>query len=220
MQLIDTTKLSSQLCEKPIQAKLSYASKKNFVGRVIAGYHENIDNIALMTPKSAQALCNVQNYLIKHHQLGLLVHDAYRPHKAVRDFMAWSLQTVANPYELERKEKHYPNIEKSELFALGYLAEDSYHCYGNTVDLVLINLVTQEVLDMGARFDFMDELAHLTTDESIIGKNAYKNRMILQNAMMQFDFEPYEKEFWHFSHRGILGREINTAMDTDVVDNN
>lgn len=112
MPLIDVVKLSKKECHIPIKAKLKYGTSKNFVGRPIDGYDPNVTDVALMTPKAAEHLCKVQNYLIQNYGYGLLIYDAYRPIRAVKDFLYWTKQKPANDYELVRKEKHYPNIPK------------------------------------------------------------------------------------------------------------
>jgi D-alanyl-D-alanine dipeptidase len=216
-KLIDVTALSQEKCKSPIKAQLKYATRKNFVGRPITGYEVNAKNIALMTPNAANALCNVQNYLLENYDVSLLILDAYRPKRAVMDFVFWSKQPAHDEHELKRKEKHYPNIEKGQLFELGYVAEDSGHCYGNTVDLVLIDNKTGGKLDMGARFDFMDEKSHTTATSEQIGETAHKNRQILAEAMEKFGFQPYKEEFWHFSHYGKEGREVQEPMDTEIT---
>lgn len=200
MELIDVVALSKLNCIKPISANLKYATNKNFVGRIIQGYEKNANDFALLAPIAAQQLCKVQDHLCNLYNYGLLIYDAYRPQQAVLDFLDWSQTPSYSKYELERKEKHYPFIEKNQLFELGYLAEDSEHCYGNTVDLVLINLKTHLPLELGARFDFMDQKSHTIASKEQIGEEAYKNRQILLNAMQLFGFKNYIKEFWHYTY--------------------
>lgn len=219
MTLIDITALSQKLCAKPILAELKYAGTKNFVGQVAKGYHPDAHDFALMTPKAAQALCQVQNDLIKNHALGLIIYDAYRPKRATKEWKAWSELPPADNHELERKAKHYPHINKKQLFELGYVAEDSNHCYGNTVDVVLIENKTGKKIPMGARFDFMDEISHLdaTPANGKITEEAYQNRQILIKAMEKFGFESYSEEFWHFSHGGKAGREVSVPFDIEIT---
>ena len=47
------------------------------------------------------------------------------------------------------KRIYYPNIKKSELFELGYIAYKSGHSRGSTVDVSLIEMSTNKELDMG-----------------------------------------------------------------------
>lgn len=214
--LVNVIEISKEKCKHPIKAKLKYATTKNFVGRVIDGYDPTITDVALMTSKAAEQLCLVQNELIEKYQYGLLIYDAYRPKRAVNDFMLWSKADPESPYELERKAKHYPNIEKQKFFELGYVAEDSGHCYGNTVDLVLIDLNTNKKLEMGARYDFMDEKSHITAKVGQISEEALKNRKILLDTMQKFGFNPLHEEYWHFSHGGKEGREVQKPMDIPI----
>ena len=133
------------------------------------------------------------------------------------DFLAWSLQPLKGETELQLKNKYFPNIDKEHLFPEGFFAEDSDHCYGNTVDLVLIDCKNHVPLDMGTIFDFMDETSYLSTSPEIIGEAAYSHRQILTSVMVQFNFEPYEKEYWHFSHGGRAGREIIASLDMEIT---
>lgn len=215
--LIDTITLSETLCEYPIQVKLAYATADNLVGRILQGYAADAAHLCLLTPKAANALCHVQNYLISQERLGLFVYDAYRPKRAVRDFFQWAHDPSSTPQDFTQKAKYYPNIAKAQLFDLGYIAEDSNHCYGNTVDLVLMDLQSQQTLAMGAIFDFMDVLSHWTATAGQIGQEAYQNRQKLLFAMEKFGFEPYEQEFWHFSHGGRQGREIHQPLDIEIT---
>lgn len=217
INLVDVVALSKSACKKPIQGKLAYATVENFVGRIIVGYHPEADDICLLTPKAANALCQVQNYLIEKNSYGLFIFDAYRPKRAVYDFMTWIKLPVANAYETERKIKHYPAIDKSELFIAGYLAEDSGHCYGNTVDLALIDLETGKEIDLGSNFDYMDERSHLNATVQEIGAQAFQNRKILLEAMELFGFHSYEKEIWHYSHGGVQGREVEQPIDVEIT---
>src|SRR5579883_153689 len=219
MNLIDTVALSKKICDQPIQCQLAYTTANNFLGRIVNGYHQDAFDICLLTPKAAHALCQVQNELIHNHELGLLVFDAYRPRRAVKDFMQWSKAPPASDFELQRKKLHYPHIEKNQLFDLGYVAEDSNHCYGNTVDLVLIDLQTKKILNMGDIFDYMDPLSHITNTENEIGAEAYQNRQILRDAMEKHGFHPYQYEFWHYCHGGPKGREVEGPLDIEITAN-
>ncbi len=213
--LVDVTALSKIKCLKPILANLVYATNDNFVGRLVQGYSPYARDFALMTKTAAIALCEVQNELLKQHSLSLLIYDSYRPKRAVLDFITWSNEPSKDQQELAMKQKHYPHIEKNQLFDLGYLSADSQHCYGHTVDLVLLDKNLNEI-PLGACFDFMDELSHLTAMPQQIGQEAFDNRQILSDAMQQQGFIPYQFEFWHFSHKL---REIHQSIDIEITDN-
>lgn len=217
MELVDVVELSKYRCEKLIQAEIKYATHENFVGRPLQGYHAQATDFALLSPKAAEDLCKIQNHLIAEHNYGLIIYDAYRPKRAVQDMHQWSQQDSCGPAEEQAKAKHYPHILKSELFLLGYVSEDSNHCYGNTVDVFLLDFTTNEIVDLGACYDYLDELSHLTVDAQRIGKIAYDNRIALVRAMEKFGFESYIKEFWHFSHGDKMGREVATPIDIEIT---
>lgn len=213
-KLVNVISLSKKHCEIPIEGKLAYATAENFLGRRVAGYHPEAIDICLMTQSSALALCQVQNQL-HAKKLGLYIFDSYRPLRAVRDFKTWMEHPPLNEYELARKKIHYPHLEKNQLDALGYVAGDvSNHCFGDTVDLSLIDLTTGALLDMGACFDYFDEISHVTTTEKTIGARAFSNRQIFSAAMQEAGFVPYEKEYWHFTFRE---REIDSPLDIEIT---
>lgn len=213
-KLINVIQLSQNHCTHPIQGRLVYATTENFLGRVVAGYHPDAVHVCLMTPKSALALCQVQSQL-NQSGVGLFIFDSYRPLRAVRDFKHWMQAPVADGYELERKKIHYPHIEKNQLAELGYVNDTlSNHCFGDTVDLSLIHLTTHELLDMGACFDYFDEISHATATIEQLGKHVFQNRMLLSNAMQEAGFLPYPKEFWHFTYHE---READGPFDFEIT---
>lgn len=208
--LIDAVILSKKLCAYPIECHLAYATSENFLGRIVNGYHEAVTKICLMTPASAKALCEVQNKLNKL-QMGLFVFDSYRPLQAVKDFGQWMQNPTQSEYEKIRKNIHYPHLEKNQLSILGFVGDRiSNHCYGDTIDLSLIDLTTRQLVDMGACFDFFDEISYPSTSFDRIGLKAFNNRLILANAMQSEGFKPYEKEFWHFT---FSQRDIHEPLD-------
>jgi D-alanyl-D-alanine dipeptidase len=214
INLVNVTSLSEKMCEHKIQCKLVYATKENFLGRVVDGYHPAASHFFLATPKAAKALCEAQNKL-NQMNLGLFVYDSYRPLRAVKDFYQWMHSPVHNAYELERKTIHYPHIEKNQLAELGYVADDvSNHCFGDTIDLTLIDLKTGQELNMGACFDYFDEISHPSALSKNIGEEAFRNRQILSDIMQAVGFIPYDKEFWHFT---FSEREVDTPLDFAIV---
>jgi len=208
--LVDVVQLSREQAQHPIRCELKYTGCDNFVGRSLSGYTKAAAQKCLLTPQPAAALINVQQYL-NTQNIGLYVFDAYRPKKAVLDIIEWSKQAPADDHELAMKAKHFPALEKKDLFRLGYVAEDSTHCYGNTIDLTLIDLNTGEHLDMGTIFDFMGEASHPDSDH--VDEQAKINRRRLTQAMQKFGFLPYDKEWWHFSYKvREVQQPLNIAM--------
>ena len=91
----------------------------------------------------------------------------------------------------------YPDLEKQELFAKGYIAKQSSHSRGSAVDLTLLDMETGKEVDMGSPFDLFSVVSHPDNRE-MITEEQYQNRMILQKAMKRNGFEPIDVEWWHF----------------------
>lgn len=168
---------------------MRYHGSENFVGRPIAGYEEPL---CLLTRQAATALARVQEQLATFN-LGLKVYDCYRPARAVADFAAWA----RDPNDQARREDFYPNVDKSRLFELGYIAERSGHSRGSTVDLTLIDLPTGNALDMGGRYDLFDTSSW--PSEAGLEPQERANRALLAAVMRANGFRPYDKEWWHFT---------------------
>jgi D-alanyl-D-alanine dipeptidase len=170
------------------QLEIRYFSDDNFVGTVIDGYEAPK---AILTIEAAQALKKAadtleeQGYYIK-------IFDAYRPQRAVDHFVRWAKDLD----DTKMKEKYYPDLDKSVLFELGYIAEKSGHSRGSTVDLTLIEISTGKEVDMGSGFDFFGEISNHGTD--LITAEQEKNRNILRDAMVDAGFEVYPEEWWHY----------------------
>lgn len=172
-----------------ITVDLRYATTNNFTGRVVDGYESTTRGV--MRTEAAEALAAVQRD-INDQGLGLLIWDAYRPARAVNFFVAWSLND-----DQSTKTEYYPDFEKPQLFELGYIAKESRHTLGGTVDLTLVQLGTGELLDMGGAFDFFGERSNVGA--SGLSAEQEANRATLREAMLRHGFEPYAQEWWHFS---------------------
>jgi zinc D-Ala-D-Ala dipeptidase len=172
-------------------AEMRYAGSHNFVGRPIDGYEAPH---CLLTRPAADALANVardlapQGFVIK-------VFDCYRPTRAVANFVRWA----RDPKDQKTKAEFYPDVDKRTLFRDGYIATQSGHSRGSTMDLTLAHSDGRE-LDMGTPFDFFSPKSW-TADPSISAE-AHKNRMLLAAAMHRRGFRGYDKEWWHFTLRG------------------
>jgi D-alanyl-D-alanine dipeptidase len=169
--------------------EMRYAGSDNFVGRPIDGYEAPV---CLLTHEAAAALAEVQR-AVATDGLGLKVFDCYRPARAVADFAAWARDLDVQTTKAE----YYPNVDKDQLFALGYIAERSGHSRGSTLDVTLIDLASGAELDMGTAFDLFDPLSWPTSDG--VSVEARANRMRLQAAMTAHGFRPLREEWWHFT---------------------
>ena len=172
-----------------IVQEIRYYSTYNFIGDRIDGYEEPC---ALLTLEAARALKAVGSELIVQGYR-LKVFDAYRPVRAVKHFVLWGIEDQ----DLRMKPYFYPELEKQELFAGGYIASRSSHSRGSTVDLTLLDMRTGRELDMGSPFDLFSEVSH--PDCRGISEEQFANRMLLQHAMIRGGFQPIDCEWWHFT---------------------
>jgi D-alanyl-D-alanine dipeptidase len=190
---------------------MRYATNHNFVGRRIRGYREPV---CILTRPAARALKRAQARL-RPRGYSLKVYDCYRPQRAVAHFVEW-----ARTSDERMKREFYPRVDKSRLFADGYIATRSGHSRGSTVDLTLVktpakrqppwtgelvpcfarNRYPDNTVDMGTGFDCFDTLAH-TLDRRIRGRPR-AHRLLLKRTLERVGFENYENEWWHFTLRG------------------
>jgi D-alanyl-D-alanine dipeptidase len=182
---------------------IRYATDNNFIGRPIAGY---TTNKCITTTAVYDALMKAQEKAV---QLGysLIVFEAYRPLKALEDILHWTYTS-----DISQKTRFYLNINKDQLFDLGYIGLRSTHTRGAAVDVTLIDPATYKELDMGTEFDFFGEESHTASDK--ISETARLNRQLLLSIMEPAGFVNYEKEWWHFT----LKNEPfpNTYFDFDI----
>ena len=169
--------------------EIRYFSTYNFIGERIDGYEEPC---ALLTKEAARALKSVSNEMAVRG-LRIKIFDAYRPACAVKHFVFWGIEDQ----DIRMKPYFYPELEKQELFAKGYIAKLSSHSRGSTVDLTLLDMQTGRELDMGSPFDFFGEISH--PDYRGITDEQFGNRMLLQRAMVRNGFKPLDCEWWHFT---------------------
>lgn len=168
--------------------EIRYHSTYNFIGERIDGYEEPV---AFIAREAARALKSAANELIvKGYRMKIF--DAYRPSVAVKHFVFWGIEDQ----DIRMKQYFYPDLEKQELFAKGYIAKQSSHSRGSAVDLTLLDMNTGKELDMGSSFDFFGEISH--PDFRGITDEQYENRMLLQQAMTRNGFLAMDCEWWHF----------------------
>lgn len=195
-----------------VQTDIRYFSVNNFAGRQIEGYQEPV---CLLTKKTAQALKGVVESLISMG-LTIKVYDCYRPQRAVNDFVGWAKVLK----DTKMRTEFYPTVDKTRLFADGYIAAHSGHSRGSTVDLTIIPLGSKiptedtkrtqlnctkpklqrspdNSLDFGTGFDCFSPLSH--PDYQEISAQAKANRLLLQLLMVNAGFKPLDTEWWHFT---------------------
>ncbi|HEX4400212.1 MAG TPA: D-Ala-D-Ala dipeptidase VanX [Galbitalea sp.] len=166
-----------------------YATWDNFTGKPVDGY---LVNRIVGTTSLCRALETAQETAASSG-FGLLLWDGYRPQRAVDSFLRWSEQ----PEDGRTKARHYPNIDRPEMFKKGYVAAKSGHSRGSTVDLTLYHLATEDLAPMGGDHDLMDPISH--HGASGISSAETKNRQSLRTIMEAAGFAPYAREWWHYT---------------------
>jgi zinc D-Ala-D-Ala dipeptidase len=195
-----------------IQICVRYAGRDNFMGRPVVGYDKPV---IILTQAAAEALKSVQEK-VRADGYSLVIYDAYRPQKAVDDFILWS----GAEQDQVMKRWFYPRVDKENLFDLGYIARKSGHSRGSTVDLTLIKCNKQiqpicfeerlaadgetvlpflddGTVDMGSSFDLFDEASHYKNN--LINQQQKQRRSYLEEVMNECGFRSYSEEWWHFT---------------------
>lgn len=179
----------SEILDKLI-VDLRYYGDYNFVGTKIDGYEERI---AILSHEAAMAL-NKANIELNQMGYGIIIYDTYRPQRAVNHFIRWADDID----DIKMKDIFYPDLDKKDLFKLGYIASKSSHSRGSTVDLSLYSLENKEPLDMGGNFDYFSDISHSDFIDGLSEKQI-NNRKLLKDVMMKNGFDYYESEWWHFT---------------------
>lgn len=175
-----------------IRLEIRYASKENFMGRVVNGYSSPK---VVLTKKALSALKKAQTEF-KQLGYGIKVFDAYRPQHAVDDFMQW----IKVEKDTVMKHKYYPQLDKKNLVPQGYIAEKSGHSRGSTLDLSLVYLDGEKKgkeVDMGGEWDYFGKKSNYDYPET--SSKQKENRALLQKIMIKHGFLPYAEEWWHFT---------------------
>lgn len=171
-----------------IRVDLKYCGADNFVGRPIDGY--TTGRRAILRKDAAQALAKAQTELAAKG-LGLLVWDAYRPHRALADFYAWSMTD-----DDSTRAEFYPNITKRGIYENRYIGLSSEHSWGIAVDITIIDQRSGKELDMGGRHDLLD--ASSATVYPGLTPQQQANRLLLRDTMARAGMRNYSKEWWHY----------------------
>ncbi|TDV45395.1 D-Ala-D-Ala dipeptidase VanX [Actinophytocola oryzae] len=166
-----------------------YATWDNFTGKPVDGY---VANRIVGTRALCAALERAQE-MAAALGFGLLLWDGYRPQRAVDRFVRWSAQ----PEDGRTKTRHYPNIDRAEMFERGYVAEKSGHSRGSAVDLTFYDLATGELAPMGGDHDLMDSISHHGADG--VTPIEARNRGHLRYVMEACGFSSYDREWWHYT---------------------
>lgn len=169
--------------------EIRYYSNNNFIGTKVNGYEKPL---CILTKPTNSALIKVQQEV---HLSGytLKIFDCYRPQQAVDHFIQW----VKDLKDQKMKFQYYPNEEKSQLIEKGYIADQSGHSRGSTLDLTLVRQSNFTELDMGTPYDYFDTLSN--TEDPRITEEQKNNRLLLKTVMEKYGFLNYNKEWWHYT---------------------
>src|SRR3954467_9764878 len=115
-----------------IIVEMRYLTNHNFIGRRIPGYRENV---CLLTKQAAEGLARVQK-VVRPKGYTLKVYDCYRPQRSVDAFVKWGKDLS----DQRMKAEFYPRVRKRRVFKEGYIATQSGHSRGSTMDLTLVKL--------------------------------------------------------------------------------
>lgn len=166
-----------------------YATWDNFTGKPVNGYRAN----RVVGTRALCAALETARETAESLGFGLLLWDGYRPQRAVDCFLGWSRR----PEDGRTKRRHYPNIDRAEMFQRGYVAARSGHTRGSTVDLTLYHLATGELAPMGGDYDLMDSISH--HGATGITRLEASNRRHLCFIMETSGFHRYDCEWWHYT---------------------
>ncbi len=166
-----------------------YYGSNNFLGKRVDGY---LAPKVILTQEAAQALAQAEKALAsKGYQLK--VFDGFRPQRSVNHFVRWAEDLK----DTKMKQQYYPEVDKKDIFRLGYIAAKSGHSRGSTVDLTIVDAKTGQEVDMGSGFDFFGPVSHHGTE--LITPQQTANRNILKDAMLAAGFKLYDEEWWHYT---------------------
>lgn len=198
--------------------EMRYPTAHNFMGVPVDGYR---DPLCILTRPAARALHHAQARLLRRGY-SLKVYDCYRPQRAVDHFVRWAKDLD----DEAMKGEFYPRVDKTRLFADGYIAEKSGHSRGSTVDLTLVRLPAAPTppyrpgdpqvpcyapaaerfpdnsVDMGTGFDCFDTLSH--TDDPRVRGEQRVHRQFLKKTLTDAGFVNLAEEWWHYTFKPEL----------------
>jgi D-alanyl-D-alanine dipeptidase len=154
---------------KSVKVDMRYATSDNFMKEVIYPCGR-----CFLRPEVADSLENVIEKFRKL-DLGIILYDCFRPLPAQQKL--WDIMPnamyVTPPWK------------------------GSMHNRGHAIDVGLIDLKTNQILDMGTSFDFFGKEAHYAF--SGLPKEIIDRRVLLRTTMEKHGFSGIRTEWWHFS---------------------
>lgn len=150
-----------------------YHRADNFTGAPLPGYEAAG---AWLEANAARALASAVERLAAD-DLRVIIYDAYRPRRASEAMVAWC-------------RAH----DRQDLLDDGWVAARSQHNRGLAIDIGLAD-VDGTPLDMGSAWDQFDARSFTRG----VDGSALALRLRLRDELMRAGFEPYAREWWHFT---------------------
>ncbi len=150
-----------------------YHRADNFTGARLPGYEA--PGAWLSTP-AAEALARAAERL-EADGLRLIIYDAYRPRQASEAMVEW-----CNTHG------------RTDLLEDGWVAARSTHSRGLSIDVGLAD-AQGRALDMGSSWDQFDRHSHVHGVDGL----ALSRRLRLREELRRVGYEPYAREWWHFT---------------------
>lgn len=157
---------------------IKYAGTDNFAGIQFYDYGK-----AYLRLSAAKALKAIQKEL-NEVGIGIKIYDAYRPYSVTEKI--WDLV----------QDDNYAASPQT----------GSRHNRGCAVDLTLIDLETNEELEMPTIYDDFNETAH--HDFMGLSEEKIANREFLKAIMEKHGFEKLQSEWWHYDFSGWRNYEL------------
>lgn len=167
----DTAWVNIEDLNKEIVLDLRYATTNNFMELQIYDCPK-----CLMRLATAKALLKAQAEL-KEQGLGFKMFDCYRPQSA--------------QYKLWKKVPDRRYVAPP--------SRGSMHSRGGALDLTLLNLETQEQLEMGTHYDYFGKEAYWVNQD--LPQEVLDNRQLLRTTLEKHGFKTVTTEWWHFNYR-------------------
>jgi zinc D-Ala-D-Ala dipeptidase len=171
-----------------IVLELRYAGTNNFMQQQL---YTNTTSTYLRKP-AADSLAVIQK-ILNGSGLGLKVFDAYRPYKVTEKM-----------WEPVQDDRYAADPKKG-----------SGHNRAVAVDLTIINLKTNEELNMGTGFDNFSDTAHHAF--TALPEEILQNRLLLKNIMEQHGFKALDTEWWHYSLPNAKDYELLNVSFKDLA---
>ncbi len=162
------------------------AGQDNILGRQ---FNEYYSPVGIASVEMAKRLDRA-SILLKQAGLKLLVYDSYRPQTAVNAIVDW----IGDPLDLDMKETLYPNMDKSEMDNMFFVAQGPYS-RGAAADVSIVDK-SGRALDMGTQYQYIDESSEYGWKD--LSDAQANNRELLRDIMIQSGLTPNDTFWWSF----------------------